>query len=162
MNMMMMMMMMMNVIPNKEFLTPLNVAVPLSNHCRMWQSNQWIRWAVHLPPSTPNFVTAKFFTFPKELQVSKLEVCHPRCACKLISMRTVKNTSLYIRFDIFPRCNFTQFISGKLLYMFRAVSSPIIRSRCNCIYSIWYLLTITAICLYCGRVGAGLSVVWEL
>ena len=69
----------------------------------------------------------------------------------------------YIRFDIFPTiCNFRQFISGKLLYMFRVVSSPIIRSTYNCIYSIWYLLTITAVCLYWGRVGAGLSVVWEL
>ena len=54
------------------------------------------------------------------------------------------------------------FISGKLFYMFRVVASPIIRSTHNCIYSIWYLLTITAICLYCGIVGAGLSVVWEL
>ena len=44
--------------------------------------------------------------------------------------------------DIFPtRCNITQlFISGKLLYMFRVVSPPIIRSTHNCIYSIWYLL----------------------
>jgi len=50
------------------------------------------------------------------------------------------------------------FISGKLLYMFRVVSSPIIRSTYNCIYSIWYFLTITVICLYCGSVGAGLSV----
>ena len=31
------------------------------------------------------------------------------------------------------------FISGKLLYMFRMVSPPIIRSTHNCIYSIWYL-----------------------
>ena len=30
------------------------------------------------------------------------------------------------------------FISGKLLYVFRVVSSPIIRSTYNCIYSIWY------------------------
>ena len=34
------------------------------------------------------------------------------------------------------------FISGILLYMFRVVSSPIIRSTYNCIYSIWYLLTV--------------------
>jgi len=34
------------------------------------------------------------------------------------------------------------FISGKLLYMFRVVSSPIIRSTYNSIYSIWYLLTV--------------------
>ena len=54
------------------------------------------------------------------------------------------------------------FISGKLLYMFRVVSPPIIRSTHNCIYSIWYLLLVTATSLYCGRVGAGLSVVWEL
>ena len=30
-------------------------------------------------------------------------------------------------------------ISGKLLYMFRVVFPPIIRSTHNCIYSIWYL-----------------------
>ena len=51
------------------------------------------------------------------------------------------------------------FISGKLLYMFRVVSPPIIRSTHKCIYSIWYLLTVIATCLYCGRVRAGLSVV---
>ena len=33
----------------------------------------------------------------------------------------------------------TLFISGKLLYMFRVVSPPNIRSTHNCIYSIWYL-----------------------
>ena len=38
------------------------------------------------------------------------------------------------------RSNFTQFIYiWKLLYMFRAVPPPIIRSAYNCIYSIWYL-----------------------
>ena len=31
------------------------------------------------------------------------------------------------------------FISGKLFYMFRVVSPPIIRSTHKCIYSIWYL-----------------------
>ena len=31
------------------------------------------------------------------------------------------------------------FISGELLYMFREVSPPVIRSTYNCIYSIWYL-----------------------
>ena len=34
------------------------------------------------------------------------------------------------------------FVSGKLLYMFQVVSSPIIRSTYNCIYNIWYLLTV--------------------
>jgi hypothetical protein len=34
----------------------------------------------------------------------------------------------------------TQFIHiWKLLYMFRVVPAPIIRSTYNCIYSIWYL-----------------------
>ena len=42
---------------------------------------------------------------------------------------------------IFPtRCNVTQFIYiWKLLYMFRMVLPPTIRSAYNCIYSIWYL-----------------------
>src|SRR5215475_12547983 len=38
------------------------------------------------------------------------------------------------------RCNVTQFIYiRKLLYMFRVVLPPIIRSTYNCINSIWYL-----------------------
>ena len=43
--------------------------------------------------------------------------------------------------DIYPkRCNLTQFIYlWKLLYMFRVVSPPIIRTTHVCIYSIWYL-----------------------
>ena len=45
--------------------------------------------------------------------------------------------------DVRPtRRNVTQFIYlWKLLYMFRVVSPPIIRSayNCTCIYSIWYL-----------------------
>jgi hypothetical protein len=41
--------------------------------------------------------------------------------------------------NIYPTiCNVTQFM-WKLLYMFRVVQSPIIRSANNCIYSIWYL-----------------------
>jgi hypothetical protein len=45
-------------------------------------------------------------------------------------------TPIYIQ----QRCNFTQFIYiWKLLYMFRVVPPPIIRSPNNCIYSIWYL-----------------------
>ena len=42
---------------------------------------------------------------------------------------------------IYPtRYNGTQFIYiWKLLYMFRVVLPPIIRSAYNCIYSIWYL-----------------------
>ena len=52
-----------------------------------------------------------------------------------------KKLDLHVPFDIFPtRCNITQFLSGKLLYMFRVVFPPIIRSTHNCFYSIWYLL----------------------
>ena len=42
------------------------------------------------------------------------------------------------RSNIYPtRCNVTQFIYiWKLLYMFRVVPPPIIRSTYNCIYSI--------------------------
>ena len=43
--------------------------------------------------------------------------------------------------NIYPtRCNFTHFIYiWKLLYMFRMLLPPIIRSAYNCIYNIWYL-----------------------
>jgi len=34
---------------------------------------------------------------------------------------------------------YTVYFIWKLLYMFRVVPSPIIRSAYNCIYSIWYL-----------------------
>jgi hypothetical protein len=34
---------------------------------------------------------------------------------------------------------------------------PIIRSAYNCIYSIWYCHTVTAICRYRGRVGTGFN-----
>jgi len=34
---------------------------------------------------------------------------------------------------------YTVYFIWKLLYMFRVVLSPIIRSANNCIYSIWYL-----------------------
>jgi len=66
----------------------------------------------------------------------------------------------YIPFDIFAT-NHSLIISGKLLCLFQAVSPPIIRSTNNCTYSIWYLLNFTATYLYRGRVGGGLSVVWE-
>jgi hypothetical protein len=48
---------------------------------------------------------------------------------------------LLLFYNIHPtRYNFTQFIYiWKLLYMFWMLLSPIIRSECNCIYSIWYL-----------------------
>jgi hypothetical protein len=35
---------------------------------------------------------------------------------------------------------YTVYFIWKLLYMFRVVLPPIIRSAYNCIYSIWYLL----------------------
>jgi hypothetical protein len=56
---------------------------------------------------------------------------------------------------------YTVYFIWKLLYMFRVVPPPIIRSANNYIYSIWYLLhTVTAICRYRGRAGTGLSVLW--
>ena len=35
--------------------------------------------------------------------------------------------------------HYTVYFIWKLLYMFRVVPSPIIRSANNCVYSIWYL-----------------------
>jgi hypothetical protein len=53
----------------------------------------------------------------------------------------VKKKIAYSNILVYPtRCNFTQFMYvWKLLYMFRVVTPPIIRSAYNCIYSIWYL-----------------------
>jgi len=53
------------------------------------------------------------------------------------------------------------FISAKLLYMFRVVSSPIIRHIIVFTVS-GTCQTVTATCRYCGRVGTGMIVVWEL
>ena len=77
---------------------------------------------------------------------------HFRAACNI----------MYVN-DCPTRCDSIQFVyCRKLLYKFQAVTPPIIRSTYNCIYSVWYLLNITAVCLYCGRFRAGLSVVCEL
>ena len=54
------------------------------------------------------------------------------------------------------------FISGKLLYMFRVLPPPIIRSTPNLFTVSGTCQTVTATCHYCGRVGTGLSVVWEM
>jgi len=53
----------------------------------------------------------------------------------------LKYLLFFLKHPVYPtRCNFTQFIYiWKLLYMFRVVSPPIIKSAYNCIYSIWYL-----------------------
>ena len=37
---------------------------------------------------------------------------------------------------------YTVYFIWKLLYMFRVVPPPIIRSVNNCIYSIWYLISV--------------------
>ena len=44
---------------------------------------------------------------------------------------------IYFQQDATLLYNFT--LSGKLLYVFRMVTPPIISSTYNCIYSIWYL-----------------------
>ena len=78
----------------------------------------------------------------------------------------------------------TVYFIWKLLYMFRVVPPPIIRSANNCIYSIWYLwhryynlplswiysiwylshryCYLPATCRYRGRVGTVLSLLWVL
>jgi len=58
----------------------------------------------------------------------------------LLSMENTNFVSPCAYSNIYPtRCNVTQFIYiWKLLYMFRVVPPPIIRSAYNCIYSIWY------------------------
>jgi hypothetical protein len=62
--------------------------------------------------------------------------------------------------NIYPtRCNVTQFIYiWKLLYMFRVVLPPTIRSAYTCIYSICYLSH--RYCYLPLSVGTGLSVLW--
>ena len=61
----------------------------------------------------------------------------------LKNISIIKSTRCSIYQYIYPtRCNFTQLIYTyiwKLLYMFRALFPPIIRSAYKCIYSIWYL-----------------------
>jgi hypothetical protein len=37
--------------------------------------------------------------------------------------------------------HYTVYFTWKLLYIFRVVTSPNIRSANNCIYSIWYFIT---------------------
>ena len=72
--------------------------------------------------------------------------------CALLVQAFNKNGSIYLKFrcprviSVFFLTYFQQdatlhtlFISGKILYIFRLVSPPIIRSTHNCIYSIWYL-----------------------
>jgi len=56
----------------------------------------------------------------------------------LLPASTVEELELVKPVPTFPRCNVTQFI-WKLLYMFRVVPPPIIRSAYDCIYSILYL-----------------------
>jgi hypothetical protein len=46
-----------------------------------------------------------------------------------------KNILIYIQ----QMQRYTFYFIWKLLYMFRGVPPPIIRSTYNCIYSIWYL-----------------------
>ena len=80
------------------------------------------------------------FTYCCTCLISKTTIFEPWSHCSSYSIHTLEPTSVkfdfqgsvrckYIPFDILPtRCNITQFISGKLLYMFWVVSPPIIRS----------------------------------
>ena len=65
--------------------------------------------------------------------------------------------------SIYPtRCNFTRFIYiWKLLYVFRVVPPPIIRSAQTTVSTASTIChTITATCCYRGGVATGLSVLW--
>jgi len=82
---------------------------------------------------------------------------------------SAQNIKTRTKFRIFLLIYFQQdatlqrlFVSGKLLYMFRVVSPHINRSTHNCITVSGTCQTVTATCRYCGRVGTGLSVVWEM
>ena len=55
-------------------------------------------------------------------------IFEPPCTCIFLLIYFKQDATLH-----------SLFISGKLLYMFRVVSPPIISSTNNCIYSIWYL-----------------------
>jgi hypothetical protein len=50
--------------------------------------------------------------------------------CIIIILRYISNKMQH----------YTVYFTWKLLYMFRVVPSPVIRSTDNCVYSIWYLL----------------------
>ena len=56
--------------------------------------------------------------------------------------------------------HYPDYFNWKLLYMFRVVLPPIIKSANNCIYSIWYLSHRYFYLPYRGRAGTGLSVLW--
>ena len=59
----------------------------------------------------------------------------PQTSTKLTVFRVFQYSNIYP-----TRFNVTQFVYvWKLLYTFRVVPPPIIRSSYNCIYSIWYL-----------------------
>jgi len=55
---------------------------------------------------------------------------------------------------------YTVYFIWKLLYIFRVVPPPIIRSAKTVSTASGICHTVTAICLYRGRVGTGLSVLW--
>jgi len=57
----------------------------------------------------------------------------------LVEVNVKRSTYVLIHFQRDATLH-SLFISGKLLYMFRVVSSPIIRSTYNCICRIWYFL----------------------
>jgi hypothetical protein len=65
-------------------------------------------------------------------------ICH---LLILLGDLTFMGTCIVSSFKLYPtRCNVTQFIYvWKLLYMFRVILPPTIRSAYNCIHSIWYL-----------------------
>ena len=86
--------------------------------------------------------TAKFFT-PDFFNIHFKITFQCRRGLQSISYLS-SVTEKFLHSNIYPtRCNVTHFIYiWKLLYMFRVVFPPIVRSTQNCIYSIWYLANI--------------------
>jgi hypothetical protein len=73
-------------------------------------------------------------------QIQHRGMCHDTFAlfmCVIIIIIIIIIIKFYVN-NCPTRCNYIQFIYiSKLLYIFRVVIPPIIRSSCHCVYSLW-------------------------
>ena len=76
-----------------------------------------------------NSVTSPFFVWPPSVVTNTN-------SCTASAINNAGTIQIYFQQDATLH---SLFISGKLHYIIRAVSPPIIRSTHDCIYSIWYL-----------------------